>query len=49
MPSNVYMTSSIKTSTDEIINIIIGDKWTEQVLSSTIIKKNIYINKNNDI
>jgi len=39
MPSNVYMTSSIKTSTDEIINLIIGDKWTEQVLSSTIIKK----------
>ena len=37
MPSNVYMTSSIKTSTDEIINLIIGDKWTEQVLSSTII------------
>ena len=37
MPSNVFMTSSIKTSTDEIINLIIGDKWTEQVLSSTII------------
>ena len=37
MSSNVYMTCQQKTSTDDIISLIINDKWTEEVFTNIII------------